>query len=170
MATHSSVLAWRIPWTGDPGGLQSMESQRIGQDWTHTPTPVYPFAPFCFLETWLLHFLYFSLFGKIIYLSKAHLYKDNLYNNKIKYPLQKFNNIKISIKTTYKQIIIYHCQIRVDIIYIRMAYFQASYWCKIHVRKNVILAYTAKAFANIQHLTFFTSNSYFFKLKKSLSG
>ena len=27
MATHSSILAWRIPWTEEPGGLQSMESQ-----------------------------------------------------------------------------------------------------------------------------------------------
>ena len=32
MATHSSILAWRIPWTEKPGGLQSMESQRVGQD------------------------------------------------------------------------------------------------------------------------------------------
>ena len=30
MATHSSVLAWRIPWTEEPGGLQSMGSQRVG--------------------------------------------------------------------------------------------------------------------------------------------
>ena len=30
MATHSSILAWRIPWTEEPGGLQSMRSQRIG--------------------------------------------------------------------------------------------------------------------------------------------
>ena len=29
-ATHSSILAWRIPWTEEPGGLQSMESQRVG--------------------------------------------------------------------------------------------------------------------------------------------
>ena len=29
MATHSSVLAWRIPWTEEPGGLQSMGSQRV---------------------------------------------------------------------------------------------------------------------------------------------
>ena len=29
MATHSSILAWRIPWTGEPGGLQSMGSQRV---------------------------------------------------------------------------------------------------------------------------------------------
>ena len=32
MATHTSILAWRIPWTGDPGGLQSTGSQRVGQD------------------------------------------------------------------------------------------------------------------------------------------
>ena len=33
MATHSSILAWRIPWTAEPGGLQSMGSQRVGHDW-----------------------------------------------------------------------------------------------------------------------------------------
>ena len=32
MATHSSVLAWKIPWTEEPGGLQSMGLQRIGHD------------------------------------------------------------------------------------------------------------------------------------------
>ena len=32
MATHSSVLAWEIPWTEEPGGLQSMGSQRIRHD------------------------------------------------------------------------------------------------------------------------------------------
>ena len=32
MATHSSILAWRIPWTEEPGRLQSMESQRVGHD------------------------------------------------------------------------------------------------------------------------------------------
>ena len=32
MATHSSILAWRIPWTMEPGGLQSMGSQRVGHD------------------------------------------------------------------------------------------------------------------------------------------
>ena len=42
MATHSSILAWRIPWTEEPGGLQSMGSHRVGHDWndlacTHAP-------------------------------------------------------------------------------------------------------------------------------------
>ena len=32
MATHSSILAWRIPWTEQPGGLQSMGSQRVRLD------------------------------------------------------------------------------------------------------------------------------------------
>ena len=32
MATHSSILAWRIRWTEEPGGLQSMESQRVGHN------------------------------------------------------------------------------------------------------------------------------------------
>ena len=32
MATHSSILAWRISWTEEPGGLQSTGSQRVGQD------------------------------------------------------------------------------------------------------------------------------------------
>ena len=32
MATHSSILAWRIPWTEEPGGLQSRRLQRVGHD------------------------------------------------------------------------------------------------------------------------------------------
>ena len=32
MATHSSILAWEIPWTEEPGGLQSMGLQRVGHD------------------------------------------------------------------------------------------------------------------------------------------
>ena len=35
MATHSSVLAWRIPGIGEPGGLLSMRSHRVGHDWSN---------------------------------------------------------------------------------------------------------------------------------------
>ena len=41
LATHSSILAWRIPWTEEPGGLQSVGWQRAGHNWvtnTHTHT------------------------------------------------------------------------------------------------------------------------------------
>ena len=40
MATHSSILAWKIPWTEEPGRLQSTGSQRVGHDWAaslHSP-------------------------------------------------------------------------------------------------------------------------------------
>ena len=33
MATHSSIIAWEIPWTEEPGGLQSLELQRVRHDW-----------------------------------------------------------------------------------------------------------------------------------------
>ena len=38
MATHSSILAWRIPWTEEPGRLQSVGSQRVGHDWATNTT------------------------------------------------------------------------------------------------------------------------------------
>ena len=37
MATHSSILAWKIPWTEEPGGLQCKGLQRVGHDWAHMP-------------------------------------------------------------------------------------------------------------------------------------
>ena len=44
MATHSSTLAWRIPWTEEPGGLHSMGLQRAGHDWaTNTQEAQSPF-------------------------------------------------------------------------------------------------------------------------------
>ena len=42
MAAHSSILAWRIPWTEEPGGLQSMGSERVGHEWiTNTSKECY---------------------------------------------------------------------------------------------------------------------------------
>ena len=40
MATHSSILAWRIPWTEEPGRLQSIRRQRVGHDWTTKNTHI----------------------------------------------------------------------------------------------------------------------------------
>ena len=39
MATHFSIVAWRIPWTEEPGGLESMGSQRIGHNSATTAQP-----------------------------------------------------------------------------------------------------------------------------------
>ena len=48
MATHSSILAWRIPWAEEPGGLQSTGSQRVGHDWA---TSLYFITPLSRLYT-----------------------------------------------------------------------------------------------------------------------
>ena len=46
MATRSSILAWRIPWTEEPGRLQSMRSQKVGHDWaTNTLSESWRKAP-----------------------------------------------------------------------------------------------------------------------------
>ena len=57
MATHSSILAWRIPWTEEPGGIQSMESQRVRHDRsdlarTHTnlSSPISDLIGICFCQ------------------------------------------------------------------------------------------------------------------------
>ena len=50
MATHSRILAWKTPWTKEPGGLQSMGLQRVRQDWvaedTHTQLIISDDSPF----------------------------------------------------------------------------------------------------------------------------
>ena len=60
MATHSSILAWRIPWTEEPGGLQSMGSQRVRHNWatkhsTHAyfnpKLQIYPCLPLPYQNT-----------------------------------------------------------------------------------------------------------------------
>ena len=46
MATHSSTLAWKIPWTEKPGRLQSMGSQRVGHDWATSLAMIHPLIDF----------------------------------------------------------------------------------------------------------------------------
>ena len=60
MATHSSILAWRMPWTEEPGGLQSMVLQRVGHDSVTKHSTVInvsliyllPPAKFCLVKLW----------------------------------------------------------------------------------------------------------------------
>ena len=70
MATHCSILAWRIPWTEKPGGLQSMGLQRVRHDWvtnTNTLLPFFRVSIWRFISSlfwgnilaWLLIFLDF---------------------------------------------------------------------------------------------------------------
>ena len=64
IATHSSILAWEIPWTEKPGGLESMESQRVGHDWvTKQQQDVILTLGLCYNEPLALHFLHNLSFG-----------------------------------------------------------------------------------------------------------
>ena len=58
MATHSSILAWRIPWTEEPGKVQSLGSQRVWHDWSNlvcnirsTPLPLIFRVPVSWTQT-----------------------------------------------------------------------------------------------------------------------
>ena len=70
MATHSSVLAWRIPGTGEPGGLPSMGSQRVGHDWSDLAAAaaglnedIIPWSKQLFLYLWqFITFIVYWLF------------------------------------------------------------------------------------------------------------
>ena len=63
MATHSSVIAWRIPGTGEPGGLPSMGSHRIGHDWSDLAAA----AAACYLEFFFGYIDFFLLFTNQVY-------------------------------------------------------------------------------------------------------
>ena len=65
ISTHSSILAWRIPWT-EPGGLQSMGLQRAGHDWSDLANLEYPSV----IGDWMsIYLLYLSIISLSIYLS-----------------------------------------------------------------------------------------------------
>ena len=55
MATHSSVLAWRIPGTGDPGGLPSMGLHRVGHDWSDLAAAAAAGVGCLWREAWTEH-------------------------------------------------------------------------------------------------------------------
>ena len=59
-ATHSSILAWRIPWTEEPGGLQSLGSQRVRHDWVPGPFTFHFYFQQCLYFCSFLSMLAFS--------------------------------------------------------------------------------------------------------------
>ena len=61
MATHSKVLAWRIPGTGEPGGLLSLGSLRVGHDWSDLAVAASPSGHIFFLSSLFFHILTFFL-------------------------------------------------------------------------------------------------------------
>ena len=56
IATHSNILAWKIPWMEEPGWLQSMRLQRVGHDWVTSLSIFYIFMTYHFL--WMISYFY----------------------------------------------------------------------------------------------------------------
>ena len=91
MATHSRVLTWRIPGTGEPGGLPSMGSHGVGHDWSDLAAVAARYLKISFISrhTWMIawlsrildyqsyfgtagsFFFFFQYFGDVIQLSSA---------------------------------------------------------------------------------------------------
>ena len=63
MATHSSMLAWKIPWTEEPGGLYSMELQRVRHNWmTNTHLHMIPYSTLTYYSMGLIYCLHIFFF------------------------------------------------------------------------------------------------------------
>ena len=76
MATHSSILAWKIPWTEEPGGLQFMGPQRGRRDWAAEHTCIYLlfFRFFFHIEHWVEFHVLCSRFSAVFYFIHSSVY------------------------------------------------------------------------------------------------
>ena len=67
MTTYFSILAWRIPWREEPGGLQSIESQRVGHNWM---TNTFTFNEMCWVSFVIAKFLVSYVYSELIFPDK----------------------------------------------------------------------------------------------------
>ena len=83
-ATHSSIHAWRIPWTEEPGGLQPMGSQRVGHDWVTNTHKNRKFITFLIVSIVALYFsavfLSPSVFSLSLYSSIFYFFLSLLFS------------------------------------------------------------------------------------------
>ena len=67
MAPHASTLAWKIPWTEEAGGLQSMGSRIVGHNWSDLAAAAYIFSHIYVHYIWWIYIFFFIYFSIIIY-------------------------------------------------------------------------------------------------------
>ena len=78
MATHSSVLAWRIPGTGEAGGLPSIGSQRVGHDWSDLAAAAA--AAYHFSRFYIYALIWYSFFSSFKTTKLSCIFKKNTCN------------------------------------------------------------------------------------------
>ena len=74
MAPHSSVLAWRVPGTGEPGGLLSMGLHRVGHDWSNLAAAYIIFIAFSIM-------IYYRVLNPVLYIQQYLLFIHLIYNS-----------------------------------------------------------------------------------------
>ena len=72
MAAHSSVLAWRIPGTVEPGGLPSMGSHRVGHDWSDLAAAAAAAYTYVFSISFILHGIPFRRLHEVLSALEQH--------------------------------------------------------------------------------------------------
>ena len=80
MATHSNVIAWRIPGTGEPGGLPSLGSHRVGHDWSDIAAGAAAAAADLYLRPLLMALYIYQNFKKYVYQMLGRAGRNNYYN------------------------------------------------------------------------------------------
>ena len=98
MATHSSVLAWRIPGTGEPGGLPSMGLHRVGHDWSDLALPWNVLSDRQFSKLWslsLLRHCHSRILQPVMYLPLFALRKIKINQNRSNWNLSAKGNLFI---------------------------------------------------------------------------
>ena len=83
---HSSILAWRVPWTEEPDGLQSMGSQRVGHDWAANTHTFFYFLFNFSLEWFSSSYLGFSVLPLSVSLTRLEKFLASISSNRFSVP------------------------------------------------------------------------------------
>ena len=79
MAIHSSILAWKIPWTEEPGGLQFMGLERVGHDWACMHVMSYQLAQSLYKkQSYLIPRIFIYNFWKVLWKPTEYTSGENL--------------------------------------------------------------------------------------------
>ena len=123
MATHSSILAWRIPGKGEPGQLPSMGSHRVGHDWSDLAAA----AAAGYLDTKSLYLKYLLQQKDVLPYKQRGCQKNDAEISLVFIAQCKFNNHYLLVKDAYFLLIWVNNTYRLWLIYPHISYLLVGY-------------------------------------------